>query len=187
MNGEAPEKVDQFIPLFTGKSLMRAAFPKFVVRDHQIKQARITAVGLKTEEADNLTAIAVQNLKDHMGRIMAVAMARIALKHTVGEVASAGGKVMSKSSATGVAATGMALQAVAAVWQISQLAIEEADKRSWLNLPARIDVGDAYVDPGKHTFEVEFLDSRGRVVEKITLKGEVKAGQTLFLFYRTFY
>ncbi len=183
LNGEAPFKVDEFWEAWTGPDLLRIAYPRFVAKRPQIAFARVAVRGTPnqgyTERMEDLTAIAMQNLDDHMGRIKGKAIARAVAKFAVGKTAQIAGA--SESSQTGdlVAVGGL-------LWNWGHAIAEEADKRSWITLPAEIGVSELYVNPGRTTVDVEFMAIGGQVLEHAEFDVNIKGGETAFISYRTF-
>jgi len=190
LSGEAPYKRDQFWTATGPDGIVRIAFPQFVPKPHRIARARLSVAGQDasgmTELAEDVTAIAIQNLDDHMGRIRAKAIARSIAKLVASKGMQAGGKALSKGRSSGAQAAGAAMQVAGAVFNVGSAIAEEADKRSWITLPAAINVGKVYVAPGPFKLQVDFLDGGGNVVERADLSGEAHAGKTTFLSYRTY-
>ncbi|MBC7793825.1 MAG: hypothetical protein H7Z43_08960, partial [Clostridia bacterium] len=84
MNGEAPYKVDKFWDAQAATEWIRVAYPEFVAKPHRITKTRMVpseGASIDTEIGQNVTAIAIQNLNDHMGRIKAKAIARAVAKY----------------------------------------------------------------------------------------------------------
>jgi hypothetical protein len=181
LNGEAPHKVDRFWEARAGSDILRIAYPQFVAKGSQIQSARLTVgstVG-NAQLAENITAIAIQNLDDHMARIQVKAIARGVAKFIAGKAAQEGGKKMGGTA-------GAALQVVGALWNLGSAVAEEADKRSWITLPGAVNVGHVFTEPGDVTVNVDFLDANGQVVETAQLPATVQAGKTTFVTYRTY-
>jgi len=204
MCGEAPYKRDVFWQADkTGRPMVLAAphcviadnsicvaHPEFIAKPHFIKGARMTLRGtgtaVQTELAENLTGIAIQNLNDHMGRIVGKAIARAVAKFVASQAAQVGGAALANKGGNAGAA-GNALQVAGWLYGVSTSATEEADKRSWITLPADVWVGRMFVPPGHFDLDVEFTGpGGGQVLESIQLSGEAVAGKTLFYSYRTY-
>jgi len=182
LNGEAPFKIDQFWTAQAGGDILRIAYPQFVPKPHAIQFARIsTSSGAftDTELAEDINAIAVQNLNDHMARIQTKAIARAVSKFLAGKVAETAGANQGGSG-------GAALQLAGALWNAGNAIAEEADKRSWITLPAAVTVGELYLPPGPVTLSADFFGPGNLVYEHAQFDTEVKADQTVFLTYRTY-
>jgi hypothetical protein len=183
LNGEAPFKIDAFWEVWTGPDLLRIAYPRFIAKLPQIAFARIAVRGTSnlgyTERMEDLTAIAIQNLNDHMGRIKGKAIARAVAKFAVGKTAQVAGVTQRNQTGELVALGGV-------LWNWGNAIAEEADKRSWITLPAEIGVSELYANPGPTTVDVDFMTAGGQVVEHAAFDVDVKPGQTTFLSYRTF-
>ena len=180
--GEAPYKVDKFWQAVTDREVVRIAYPAFVPKPPRIVAARLrlpSGATATSEVVENITAIAVQNLADHMGRIKAKAVARAVAKFVAGKAAQVAGKKKGGNA-------GAALQVAGLLWNAASAVAEEADKRSWLTLPARVNVARAFAPPGDITAEVDFLDASGRVVTSAQVPAVLAAGETTFLTLRTY-
>lgn len=184
MNGEAPYKMDRYWEAQAGDDQIRIAYPEFVAKPKRIVSARIRAGDqmAMTELAQNVTAIAIQNLNDHMGRIQAKAIARAVAKYIAAKATQAAGNAVGDRNA----GLGAALWLAGAVYQVGSNIAEEADKRSWITLPSEIWVGRTFVQPGQATINVEFLDGAGNVVETTQLNADVQPGEIKFVSYRTY-
>jgi uncharacterized protein len=185
--GEAPYKIDKFWTAKAGDEVLRIAYPEMVAKSPQITRARVSVAGrdAPTQLGENLTAIAIQNLNDRMGRIKTKAIARSVAKVLAARGLKAGGQALSHQGGKAGNA-GQALQVAGVLWNVGSAIAEEADKRSWLSLPAMVNVAQTFVPAGPVSVRVDFLSPGGSVVRSTTLSGEVKAGETLFLPVRTF-
>jgi hypothetical protein len=183
LNGEAPIKQDRFWTAQAGREMIRVAYPEFVQRPHAIGYARVavrgTPVVATTEVMEDISAIAVQNLRDHMGRIQAKAIARQVAKHIAGSAAEVAGNRIGGTAGGLIALSGAVFKAVSTV-------TEEADKRSWTLLPANVAVSEVLVPPGAFTLDVDFIGPGGAVIEHAEMPARVEAGGSVFLSYRTF-
>jgi hypothetical protein len=81
---------------------------------------------------------------------------------------------------------GALLQLGGAIFQAASYVAEEADKRSWITLPGAVSVATAFAEPGQHQLEVDLLAAGGRVVDRVSMPVEVRAGEIAFVSYRTF-
>lgn len=182
LNGEAPYKIDRYWDATAAGELIRVAYPEFVARVPQIVGARMSSsvgVTARTELGEPWTNIAIQNLNDHMGRIKAKAIARAVTKYLAAKGMQEAGK---QAGGDG----GAALQLVGALFQAGSYLAEEADKRSWITLPAAVNIGRMFVPPGPTTVDVQFVSRNGSVLEKKSFDVNAEAGKTTFLFYRTY-
>lgn len=194
LNGEAPYKQDRFWTAVAGPDVIRIAYPEFVPKYHRITSARMSVVGrtdqptVTSELGEDITAIAVQNLQDHMSRIKAKAIARQVSKFIAAKAMQVGGQSIAskKGSSEGEEVAGAVLQIAGLLTEWGSAITEEADKRSWITLPATVNIGRMYVAPGDVALAVDFLDKSGAVVETANLATHVKAGETVFLMHRTY-
>jgi uncharacterized protein len=184
MNGEAPYKKDDFWTAQAGFEVIRIAFPQFVRKPHRVAHARLMAAGQSADSVlgEDITAIAIQNLDDHMGRIKAKAIARQVSKYVAAKgLQVGGGAVAGKNQAVGTA-----MQVAGFLWTLESAIAEEADKRSWITLPSDVGIARLYVEPGKVPVTIDFVDSGGVVVDKVQVEADVKAGETAFIIQRTY-
>jgi predicted transcriptional regulator len=181
MAGEAPFKVDKYWDAMAGSDPFRVAYPEFVPKKNQIAGCRINVAGKAAsgELGQPLTKIAIQNLADHMARIKAKAIARAVAKYIAAKATQEAGK-----QAGGTA--GALLQLGGAIFQAASYVAEEADKRSWITLPGNVNVATAFAEPGQHQLEVDLLAAGGRVLDRVSMPVEVRAGEITFVSYRTF-
>jgi hypothetical protein len=182
LSGEAPYKVDKFWTATTGKDVLRIAYPEYVSKPSRISQVRVAAGATRatSELAENTTAIAIQNLNDHMARIKTKAIARAVAKFVASKGAQAVGEKMDNKQA------GAALQLAGTLFQVANAVAEEADKRSWITLPGSVNVARMFLPPGDYDLQLEFADRGGGVVERGTTKVKVVAGKPSIVSYRTY-
>lgn len=190
LNGEAPIKVDKYWDTTAAGEPLRIAFPEFVPKNPRIVGAAIQAGSTRgrTELGEPWTAIAIQNLNDHMSRIKTKAIARAVTKYIAAKGLQAAGarRLKKKSDEDEGSGTGAALLLVGALLQATNYYVEEADKRSWATLPSAIHIGRLFVAPGTNALDVSFQDARGQTVEEKRFEVDTKAGETEFVFYRTY-
>ncbi len=181
-NGEAPQKRDRFWTTFVGNGdIIRIAYPEFVRRPRRIHHAVVSVAGQKTipQLMENIEAVGIQNLQDHMARIKAKAVARQVAKYMAGAALQSAGEHKKGSG-------GAAMQLAGALWNVTSAVTEEADKRSWVTLPAEMAVGRVWLEPGEHTVRVDYMSVDGSVIDATQFSVVVKAGETTFVSRRTF-
>ncbi len=73
-------------------------------------------------------------------------------------------------------------------WVINavNVATENADTRSWILLPRRVDMVKAGIPPGTQQVTARFLDRSGYVVDEWTLEVESRPGDIQILSVRSF-
>jgi len=197
--GEAPEKVDDFWTSHIDDSghILRIAFPRFVAKPRHIVGVSIKLIPRGNQLSasnpnddlaatgqlfEDIEAIAIENLNDHMARIRAKAIARAVAKYVAARVAEAAGEQLAEDHGT----AGVILQVAGILYGAASAAIEQADKRSWLTLPAYVNIARVFAPPGDYTAVVSFLDRHGSVVEQQNADAFLKAGKTTFISKRTF-
>ena len=179
-NGLAPIKREKSINSFDPKSgsMLRIALPEYESRSSRVVSARIIANDkqVTTELMENIDAIARQFLEDHMPAIMARSVARAVIK-TAANRKARDAALNNKNSDNAMA--GM-LGALAL--QVATVVTERADTRSWLTLPASIQLGRMSLPPGSYNVKVELLDANKQVVATQDYPGVVvKKSQMTFL------
>ncbi|MEL6547728.1 MAG: hypothetical protein AAFQ82_24095, partial [Myxococcota bacterium] len=182
MVGEAPFKRDRYWDASANGDPIRIAYPQFVARVPSIVGARMRSsngASATSELGEPWTAIAIQNLDDHMARIKTKAVARAIAKYLAAKGLQAAGKEKGGDG-------GAALQLVGALFQVGSYLAEESDKRSWITLPAGINIARMVLPPGTTSIEVRFVARNGSVLETKTFDVNAEAGKTQFLFHRTY-
>ena len=185
LSGEAPYKTDHYFEIYSDNTPMRIAFPRFVRKPTRGRSARLQMPGgryVKTVLAQDIEAIAIQNLQDNMPRIRAKAVTRAVLKRAAAEVGSEVGNEMRASGDE----SGTGVQLASDLWKVYNYVSEEADKRSWITLPARIGATSFFVAPGEYVFDIDILGQDGTPIDSTQLSVAVEANKTAFLFYRSF-
>jgi uncharacterized protein len=178
-NGLVPYKVEesvrQYIEFDKDKAeegcYVKFAFPKFVRRPSLYSNAWVTVGDQKAplQFAEDVAQIAIKNLQDRRGRMLAKAIARNTLK------CLAEHELKQEHEWLG--------------WLLAGLTelTEQADTRSWLLLPANISLTTMAVLPGISDIRLSFSDAAGSLVMHHTYEAvSLQAGRTTFLIHRTF-
>ncbi len=182
LDGRSPLKTDYFIdaPVPDGKGgihPLRIALPKFVIQPDDIGYVELKLFdsgGLvyshETFVAEDISAIAVKDLDDRTGRITAKAVARATAKYLASlEVKK---KAKEDTFADFLVRLGTDIYAIAS---------EQADKRSWQTLPARIRMARLAVPPGTYTLVAEYYAENHRLLMKKAFPVTVREGEKAFL------
>ena len=185
-NGRSPEKIEGAIwaPMPDGY-IMKIAFPEYRLRSYSIAQSTIKVANVDsgdvtlvdTELGENIAAIAVQSLQDRKLRIMAKAIARATAKYLAVKAAEdAARKEHGKDRAKLVRLMG----------NITMMALERADLRSWETLPAEIRIGKCLVAPGRYQLDLDLKSSAGALVKQMALNDvTIAAGEKKLVLFRT--
>lgn len=156
-NGLAPIKREKSINAIDPVSgiLVRIALPYYESRSTDVVGARISAYGKVafTEMMENVDAIARKSLDSRMVAITARSIARAVVKTSAVHAAS--------SNNNNDAMVGL-LEGLAT--QVTAIATERADTRSWLTLPANIQLARLALPPGSYTIKVELLGTGGQTI-----------------------
>lgn len=170
-NGLTPIKRERAVDMIDPASgiLVHIALPYYESRPDNVVSARISAAGREanTELVENIDAIARQSLASHMSAIVARSIARAVTK-TAAIRAAERRNDNSNGSVAGLLGE-FALQ-------VTAVATERADTRSWLTLPADIQMARLSLPPGKYTIKVELLDADGQAVTTRDYPGVVISG-----------
>ena len=121
--------------------------------------------------------IAHETMRDKLPRIFRQAVIRAVAKAGSRKAANQAEKEMKgRGKATGVLGFAMSLATdVATTWT------EEADKRTWTTLPARIEVARLWLPAGTHEVEIRLPSGKTRRLSGVA----VEAGQRVFVTHRT--
>ncbi len=184
-SGEAPRKRQySFKARMPDGYLMRIALPELTGRKHRIAYVQVEAQNIsgRSEPAEPIARIAMQNFKHRLPGLKARAIARAATKYTATKVGSkvaekAGGKDNGKLLGALVGLAGNVASAVS----------EAADLRSWTLLPAEISVARLWLPEGTHQVTVRYFNRGGAEIRQNTpFTVQVKAGQRQLLSVRSF-
>lgn len=176
--GLAPVKISENLNLPIAlndgtRQFFSAAFPRFVARQYTFASASLQDDQGHTasfELFQDITSIAIQDLKDRVGLITMKAIARATVKFQAARV------IQSEAKKAGGAAGLLAFLGT----NIYGLVSEQADTRSWRTLPGRILLARLAMDPGKHNLKLSV--AKGDRSSDILLENvDVQAGKKVFL------
>jgi len=138
--------------------LVNIALPYYESRPNRIASARISVSGKQadTQMMEDIDAIARASLKSRMPAITARTVARAISKGVIQESVDRAGQ---QGDDAAVRLIGSLLVRVAAI------ATERADTRSWLTLPANVQLARLTLPPGSYDVTVELLGNDGQVLE----------------------
>jgi uncharacterized protein len=161
--------------------VVRVALPKIVPQKTQVPVDTVslipeqgTPVIVRTELAQNVTALADKALSERMAGIAVKAVARAAFKYSLAEGATRG----TQHAVGGDAGPWVAL-AVSLLTKGFAVASEEADKRSWRTLPDEIHVARTWVSPGTYRVTPS-AGANGASAKSLSLR----SGQTAVVIQR---
>jgi uncharacterized protein len=148
------------------------ALPYYESRPNRVSGARISVSGRQadTQMMENIDAIARASLNARMPAITARAIARAVAKGAIQESVDRAGQ--NRDDAT-VQLIGSLLVRVAAI------VTERADTRSWLTLPANVQMARLPLPPGTYDVTVELLGNNGQLIgtnvfPQVTIRREHK-------------
>ncbi len=170
--GYAPWKIQDRIIIPTRAGPVTVAFPRMVTLPPACRKGRLILTSdegsIKTETllVEDINRIAVKNLEDRKGRIIAKAMARTATKQII-----ISGLANQDDKEVELALRGL--------MNMLNILIEHADTRSWRLLPGEIHMSRVYVPEGEYQVDVSLCNRDIHSLERI----RIAAGETNFLFY----
>ena len=169
-NGLAPIKREHSVATIDPRSgrLIRVSLPYYQSRPELITAARLSTQGnrTKTQQVEAIDQIAHQTLEAYMPAITARAVARAVLKYNMAREA---GK---QNDVAGL------------LVNIMGVVTEQADTRSWLTLPANIQMARLQLQPGSYNLSIELLDVSGQI-QHITNLTDIKVnpGERRYISY----
>ena len=163
---------------------MKLAFPRFAERANAVERVQVTLIGANGKsyqsvsfEGENVGAIGIRNLEDHVGLIKTKAIARATAKMIAAKVAEHQAEE-NFGMLAGIAA-GVAVNTLAN-------ASEEIDDRSWRFLPAQINLTRISAPKGVYTVKAEYFNASGNKTDERVFKNvKLEAGSKVFLKART--
>lgn len=161
-NGLSPIKREKAVNSFDPgtASMVRIALPYYESRNKNVVAARITVNDSQavTELTEDVEAVAKKNLDAHMPAIIARSIARVVIK------AASNKQVRQAATNNRNNDNAVAGMLGALAFQVATVASERADTRSWLTLPANIQMGRLSLPPGRYNVKVELLGAGQKVV-----------------------
>jgi hypothetical protein len=182
--GKSPMKYEKSYKgkgIANGKSIVVSiTYAVYKERKYQIQKAKVLVDGKEVGSTDllyNLSETILAQYKKNQPKLIKSLVARAALK----TVSQAAGNELSKKKGV-VGAVGAAVSIFSKV----SSAIERADLRSWVTLPAEIQVLRASeLTPGEHEVQVVFMDKNGNEMERSEpVKVTVKEGEINVAHFR---
>jgi tetratricopeptide (TPR) repeat protein len=171
--GYAPQKVQDMVVVPTSHGPVGVAFPRMVVTPPRCSQGRLNLYGAgQFFESDlvlveDVNRIAVKNLEDRKGRILAKAIARAVAKQVV---------IHSIARSRDNRKDERTVEAILNL--INVLLVERADTRSWRTLPGRIYMTRVFVPAGTYRVALEACGETWADFAPLT----VESGATRWLF-----
>jgi len=148
--GYAPQKVQDMVVVPTSHGPIGVAFPRMVVTPPSCSQGRLNLYGgdhyfeSDLVLVEDINRIAVKNLEDRKGRILAKAIARAVAKQVaIHHIARSSDSRNDQRT----------IEAILNLVNI--LLVERADTRSWRTLPGRIYMTRMHVPAGEYTVELQ--------------------------------
>jgi hypothetical protein len=163
----------------------RVALPRLVAQKTRVVSESMTltdssgqSVTVRSEPAQNVTALAEKSLSERLPAMTVKALARAATKFAMAEGITRGAQ--HAAGRDGAPWVGLL---VALLTHGLAVASEEADKRSWQTLPDEIHVARAWVSPGQYKVSIR-PSGQGVTTAKDGQTIALTAGQTMFMIQR---
>jgi len=161
------------------------AFPAYVVRRPVVVRSSIQVQNDVQEVSsilgEDISTIAVKDLEDRLGRIMAKTIARAAIKYAL---AYAAGEAAEKTAEKRMGGEGGAIVGWLAkkAFAATASATENADRRAWEILPGEFRICTLVLKPGVYSLTVKFYNEYGGLVQQKFFNGiKVEKGKRTFL------
>lgn len=169
-NGLAPIKHEHSVAVIDPGSgrLIRVSLPYYQFRQQQISRARVEANEMfaQTQQVEAIDNIAEQTLQAYMPAITARAVARAVLKYN-----------MSREAGKQNDIAGLLVN-------IAGVLSERADTRSWLSLPANIQMARLQLPAGTYSLSIELLDDLEQIQHTTKLSNvKVTSGERRYVSY----
>jgi hypothetical protein len=171
--GYAPHKVQDMVVVPSPQGPIGVAFPRMVVTPPRYGRGKVTLLGderffdAELVLVEDINRIAVKNLEDRKGRILAKAIARAAAKQVA---------IHSIARSSDNRNDQRTIEAILNLVNI--LLVERADTRSWRTLPGRIYMTRMAVPAGEYTVELEACGATWSDFDTLI----VEPGTTRYLF-----
>jgi hypothetical protein len=187
VDGEAERDValaSQVLTSALASDVVRIAFPKYREIGRRIRRLEVMPAGgrgpVAAELAEDVGAIAEQDLADRIVRVRAKAIARALVKYALGKLAEQAAREAGGDD------YGELAGALARVGSgLARTASEVADKRGWFTVPDQIWICQIDLEEGDHDLRLTFRDEAGQVVSTDAARVVVEAGRQQFLMVRT--
>ena len=172
LSGRAPTKTQGQVVVPTGAGPVSIAYPRLLLlppacMEHRLTLASPDMVIVATLDlVQDIGRIALKNLEDKKGRIMAKTIARAVTKQVIIE-----GLANSSDDE--------AAMALRTALNIANLFLEQADTRSWRTLPGQIYMDRLFIPPGEYTVQIAACGGRPHKLQNIL----VKAGKTHYIVH----
>lgn len=168
------------------KHWLRVALPYYQRVPSQVQRTQVKGGGQRVVAVtlEDLDAIAEQSLKEKERSILLRTLARAVARYWLSQKSN---DQLDKATEKDGTAWNAVFGILGSAFSLLSTAVEAADTRSWLSLPARIQMARFYLPPGTTDLELEFFNDRGdRIGVHRFEQIEVAAGRTVFLNHRTY-
>jgi len=172
LSGPAPAKTQGQVVVPTARGPVSIAYPRLLLLPPACMEHRLTLasedviIAATLDLVQDIGRIALKNLEDKKGRIMAKTIARAVAKQVVIDS-------LANSSDQN---TAVAMQTAL---NIANLFLEQADTRSWRTLPGQIYMARLFIPPGEYTVQSAACDGQSHKLQNIL----VKAGKTNYIVH----
>jgi hypothetical protein len=184
-SGEAPYKQEAYWTALVGPNIIHVAYPVFTPKPHastgmRVRSKQPHSQWVKGEALQDISAIAMTDLHEHLERVKDKAIARAVANFSAGVATEIAGSQMRSS------AVGLGMMAAGWLWNWGHAAMEHADTRSWITLPAMIYAAQIETQWPTH-LEIVLEDANQRALEQWTVPIEARSEPFQFVILRSFY
>lgn len=146
--------------------LVNISLPYYESRPNNVLSARVSVFGKQasTQLMENIDAIARASLDSRMPAITARSIARAVAKGAIQESVDRAGRNNNNDAAALIGSF---------VVRVAAAATERADTRSWLTLPANVQLARLSLPPGSYTVTVDLLGAGEQVIATLEYPGIV--------------
>ena len=153
--GYVPKKHEIGIPFGTHQQMQLITLPTYIDLPISSPPLKLDVPNAKTQPIINVSALAAKALQEKMPMAVVRQVSRIFLRETH---ARSNDNLLS------------------AVASLGHLVLNTADRRSWLTLPATVQIAHAFVEQGERTFNLNIGS------KQLVLPVSVKAGKTTLIY-----
>ena len=173
-------------------NLAEHPIPVFKKRSNKIKELELSVNGNNMTDTvllEDVENTAVKNMEEKYTGMYVKTAAGIAVKAAASVAAGLAAKQVAKHSGNKnidafSSVIGLVVGAGTGAALTSQI---KPDLRCWHSLPANLQLGRLFLNPGTYDISIKYIDQSGKVSETKSSKIEIKKGEKTFLNYRTLY
>ncbi|MBF0542777.1 MAG: hypothetical protein HQK91_15190 [Nitrospirae bacterium] len=177
LNGQSPVKTSTKIYVPSPSGPITLAFPSYLANPPYCQNTDFFAesgdkfIGSKAELVEDINQIAIKNLQDRKGRLIAKGLTRAAVKELALHAATSSIKDENVKQITRIFGNLLNTQ------------VETADTRSWRTMPGEISMSRIFVPEGNYKLHVQQCKGGKQYLETV----DIKKGETKFVLFESIY